>query len=91
MLQSKLIFDKPFKTIIPSDPNPDNIYFLPKVHKQVFPVPGRPIVSGNGMATEKLSAYVDHQLTPLMNRQHIPSYIRDTTDFLNCIRNITGF
>jgi len=90
MLQSNLIDLKLFRTIVPTNPKAGHIYFLPKIHKQIFPVPGRPIISGSNMATEKLSAYVDFQLTPFMNRDFIPSYIRDTTDFLNCIKDITN-
>jgi hypothetical protein len=47
-------------------------------HKQDNP--GRPIISGCGGPTVKLSQYADHLLKPLLN--HIPSYVPDTTDFL---------
>ena len=43
--------------------------------------PGRPIVSGIGTLTEYVSAFVDRELQPLL--ANIPSYIKDTTDFLN--------
>ncbi len=55
-----------------------HLYLLPKIHKQ--DIPGRPIISGCGRPTVKLSQYADHLLKPLLN--HIPSYIQDTTDFL---------
>jgi hypothetical protein len=41
-----------------------NLYLLPKIHKQVMPPPGRPVVSGNGGPTEKISNFVDHFLNP---------------------------
>lgn len=43
--------------------------------------PGRPIVSPIGMLTEHLSGYIDTLLQPLMC--FIPSFIQDTTDFIN--------
>ncbi len=43
--------------------------------------PGRPIISGIGTLTELISGYIDNILKPLL--PDIPSYIRDTTDFLN--------
>ena len=42
---------------------------------------GRPIVSGIDTLTEYVSAFVDRELQPLL--ANIPSYIKDTTDFLN--------
>ncbi len=64
------------------------LYLLPKIHKSTFskenPV-SRPIMSANGCPTEKISQFVDHFLNPTMLR--IPAYIRDTTDFLNNIRD----
>ncbi len=58
-----------------------HLYLLPKIHKQ--DIPGRPIISGCGGPTVKLSQYADHLLKPLLN--HIPSYIQDTTYFLRRI------
>ena len=60
-----------------------HIYFLPKIHKGTLPPPGRPIVSANGCATEKISAFVDIFLKPLARL--ITSYVKDTTDFVNKI------
>ena len=57
------------------------LYLLPKIHKQDNP--GRPIISGCGGPTVKLSQYADHLLKPLL--KHIPSYVQDTTDFLRRI------
>ena len=57
------------------------LYLLPKVHKP--DVPGRPIISGCEGPTVRLSEYVDVYLKPLV--QYIPSYIKDSTDFLKRI------
>ncbi len=48
----------------------------------------RPVVSGCGTPTEKLSEFVDHYLQPMMS--NIPSYIQDTADFIRRIRGYTG-
>ena len=55
-----------------------HLYILPKIYKAE--IPGRPIISGCGGPTVKLSQYADHLLKPLL--KNIPSYVHDTTDFL---------
>ena len=69
------------KLLVSSKPKTPHIYFLPKIHKQKLPPPGRPIVSTNNCPTEKISAFVDHFLSPLVKEQK--SYVQDTTDFIN--------
>ena len=59
-------------------------YFLPKIHKKK--VVGRPIISGNGSPTENISAYVDEHIKEYV--KVFPSYVKDTTDFINKIRNL---
>ena len=61
-------------------------YMLPKIHKKLVNPPGRPIVSGNGCPTEMISQLVDHFLQPHVKR--LPSYIKDTTHFLQKLQNI---
>ena len=55
---------------------------LPKIHK--VNNPGRPIVSSVNSHTEKLLAYVDEFSRPLSEK--LPSYIRDTSDFIRQLR-----
>ena len=55
------------------------LYLLPKIHKGICKVPGRP-VSNCGAPTEKVSEFLDHHLQPIMKQGE--SYIRDTGDFL---------
>ena len=64
--------------------NPARFYLLPNVHKKG--VPGRPVVSACGSATEGISEIVDFFLQP--NMPTIPSPIKDTDDFIRRIRNI---
>ena len=47
-------------------PKPGKFYLLPKIHKNVLPPPGRPIVSQIGSPTEKISGYLDFFLQPLL-------------------------
>ena len=63
------------------DPKFDRFYLLPKVHKQLNNVPGRPVISNCGYYTESISAFSDFHLQPLA--QAVKSYIKDTNDFLN--------
>ena len=61
-------------------------YMLPKIHKRLKDPPGRPIVSGNGCPTEKISQLVDHFLQPHVKQ--LPSYIKDTTHFLQKLQTL---
>lgn len=56
---------------------------LPKVHKGVFPPPLRPIVAGIGSLGERLSAWVDAHLQPLISIT--PSFIKDTKDLVTIL------
>ena len=59
-------------------------YLLPKIHKPNNP--GRPIVNSTRSITEKISAFVDEHLRRFIPR--IPSYVKDTTHFINIMKNI---
>ena len=62
-------------------------YLLPKIHKDLLNPPGRPIVSGSGGPTEKISQLVDHfigKIVPLSQ-----SYIRDSTHVINILNGFT--
>ena len=61
-------------------------YMLPKIHKDNKHPPGRPIVSGNGCPTERVSQFVDFFLQPCVKK--IDSYIKDTTDFLLMLQQL---
>ena len=54
------------------------LYLLRKVHKPGNP--GRPIVSSCEAPTEKISQFLDYHLRPY--EETLPSYLKDTTDFL---------
>lgn len=61
------------------------LYFLKKIHKGPHCV--RPIVSGSGGPTERLSAFLDHFLQPLVPQ--IPSYTRDSGHLINHLEELT--
>ena len=68
------------------NPKPGRFYMLPKKHKNTLPSPGRPIVSAIRSPTEKISAFIDHFLQPLL--PYIPSFIKDTSHFLQILDNL---
>ena len=55
-------------------------YLLPKIHKRLHNVPGRPVISNSGYYTENMSAFLEYHIKPVA--QKIKSYIKDTNDFL---------
>ena len=59
-------------------------YLLPKIHKTGNP--GRPIISQINSPTANMSKVVDHYLKPFI--KDIPSYIKDTTHFLQKIKSL---
>ncbi|KAL5012680.1 hypothetical protein ScPMuIL_011231 [Solemya velum] len=70
--------------LIPSGGLSGKLQGNPKLHKMGVPL--RTIVNGRGHPTEKLAELVEEQL-----REHVtslPSYIKDTTDFLNKMQQI---
>ena len=70
--------------MVSEDVKPGRFYLLPKIHKQGCP--GRPVISGCGTPTEKISAFVDQKAQPLV--AEIKSYIKDTNDFLHKLGQI---
>ena len=47
------------------DPKFARFYLLPKIHKRLNNVPGRPVISYCGYYTENISAFLDIHLQPL--------------------------
>jgi hypothetical protein len=79
------IDDKTMEYFTPEDPKPGRFYLLPKIHKENNP--GTPIVSANGHPTEKISEFIDFHLRPFI--ENLPSHIKDTTDYLKKMENLT--
>ena len=68
------------------DPRFARFYLLPKVHKRLYDVPGRPVFSNCGFYTENISPFLDFHLQPLA--QKVKSYIKDTNHFLRKIKEL---
>ena len=68
------------------DPKFARFYLLPKIHKRLHNVPGRPVISNCRFYTEHISSFLDYHLQPLA--QNIKSYIKDTNHFLNKIKKL---
>ena len=62
-----------------NSPKYAKMYQLPEIHKRLYNVPGRPVISNCGAVTEKASELLDLHLKPIM--QEGKSYLRDTDDF----------
>lgn len=59
---------------------------LPKVHKNLGNPPGRPIISGNEAITEPASQFVDFFIKSFV--LELPSFIQDSTQVLNRVKDI---
>jgi hypothetical protein len=79
------IDDKTMEYLTPEDPKPGLFYLLPKFHKENNS--WRSIVSANGHPTEKISKFIDFHLRPFV--ENLPSHIKDTTDYLKKMANLT--
>ena len=59
---------------------------LPKIHKRLGNVPGRPVIPNCGTPMEKVSEFLDYHLKPVT--QSAKSYIKDTSDFLMKLKEL---
>ena len=67
------------------DPKFARFYLLPKIHKRLHNVPGRPVISNCGYYRENISSFLDYHLKPLAKK--VESYIKDTNHFLKKLKN----
>ena len=73
------------KNLCSSEALTPRLYGLPKIHKENLPL--RPIVSAIGSPTYHLAKYLTTLLNPFIGRTD--SYIRDSTHFIEKIKNIS--
>ena len=66
--------------------NLGKMYLLPKIHKRLSNVPGRPVISNCGTPTEKVSEFLVFQLKSVI--QSSKSYIKYGRDFIRKIKDI---
>ena len=67
------------------DPKFARFYLLPKIHRWLHDVPGRPVISNCGYYTESISSFLDFH-KPLA--WEVKSYMKDTNDFLKKLRSL---
>ena len=87
MLQRGQITERTCNYLTTNIDRTQQLYLLPKIHKDPLNPPGRPIVSGSGGPTERISQIVDHfigNIVPLSQ-----SYIRDSTHLINILTGIS--
>ena len=80
------IDDKILNYLRVNDPRLGRFYFLPKIHKRLNSVPGRPVISNCGYLTENISSFLDFHLQPLAKK--VKSFIKDSNDFLCKLRDL---
>ena len=68
------------------DPKFPRFYLLPKIHKRLHNVPGRPVISNFGYYTENISSFLDYHLKPLAKK--VESYIKDANHFLKRLKEL---
>ena len=71
------------------DPKFARFYLLPKIHKRLHNVPGRPVITNNGHYAQNISSFVDDHLQPLA--QVVKSYSEDTNEFLEKLCSLPTF
>ena len=64
------------------------LYLLPKFHKRLYIVPGRPVCSNWEYYIENISSFLVFHLQPIAKK--VKSYIKDTNDFLKKLRSFTN-
>ena len=84
LLSENAIDEDTASLLRPSKSRIPKFYMLQKIHKEGMP--GHPMVSSVSSPTEKISAFVDEFLKPMA--QELPSYIKDTTHFLQKIDKV---
>ena len=82
-----LIKGKVPEGLITQNPRIPQFYAKSKIHKEG--IPGRSMISSVNYHSSKISQYVDYHLQSLV--REIPSYIKDTSDFLRKLKPITEF
>ena len=80
MRDTKDISDETLAYFLVNNPKLGRFYLLPKIHKRLYNIPGRPVISNSGYYTENISAFLEYHLKQIS--QKVKSYIKDTNNFL---------
>ena len=68
--------------------NLGKLFFLPKMHKRLYDVPDRLVISNFGTPTEKVSECLHYHLKPIMLSEK--SYKGETSDFLKRLKELSN-
>ena len=68
------------------DPKFARFYLLPKIHKRLHNVSGRPVISNCGSYTENIFSFLGHHLQPIA--QKVNSFIKNTNNFLRKTKSL---
>ena len=80
-----MIKDKVAEGLITENPRTPHFCTKPKIHKEG--IPERPLISSVNCHSSIISEHAHYQLQPIV--REIPSYIKDTSDFLRKLKPIT--
>ena len=86
MLCNGEILEKCFKFLTQFTVGTSRFYMLLKIHKGTLPPPGRPIISGNGCPSERISSFVDFFLKEISPKGK--SYLKYTTHFIQTLEEL---
>ncbi|CAB4020512.1 Hypothetical predicted protein, partial [Paramuricea clavata] len=86
LLDKGYISSKNLEYLVVPRPRLGRFYLLPKIHKRLENVPGRPVISNCGTATERVSEFLDFHIQPLV--EGVPSVIKDSTHFLQRLEDL---
>ena len=51
-----------------NNPKLGRFYLLPKIHKRLHNVPGRPVISNSGYYTQNMSAFLEYHLKSIAQK-----------------------
>ena len=93
LLEGNVIDQNIHDYLILDNPRPGRFYTLPKLHKEILPVPGRPVKYHSTKNMSIYHVYRHHHLQPLA--KSLPSYIHmiqdstsTSTDFIKKLSNL---
>ena len=69
-------------------PSLPSFIFFQKIHKRLYNVPGKPIVSNCGYHSENIPSFLDFHLQPIAKK--VKLYIKHTNDFLKKLCSLTN-
>ena len=68
----KNISDETLDYFLVNNPKLARFDLLLRIHKRLYNVPGRPVISNSGYCTENISAFLEYHLKPIS--QKVPSF-----------------